>query len=233
MKRNYKALLSLLLAFLMVLIPNVSVLASSNESSNDDFQILYGEYDNELIVIENGEKSFIRYGYDNGKFKVYLYDSNNVLMEVYEDPSSEIDMENNNFFNNVGESIYRAGGDGSRSNPYMYCTPGSARTTSSRISYSQIIGMVGMLPSLASATAALIALIKSGTGAVVTAFALKELADFVVNVIKSSSVTWLNQHGINVRIRLVCSLQNHKDGAWNEDIWFYGELASLTSYSRY
>lgn len=228
--KKMKKLISLVLAFIMVFASNISVFANK---SNDNFRILKGEYDNEIIVIENEKKSIIKYGYDNGKFKTYLYDDNNTLIKVYEDLSEEIDMESSNFFNNIGESIYRSGGDGSYSNPYKYCTPGSSRINSSNISYSQIIAMVGLAPSLASVTAAVIVLIKSGIGAVVSGLAIKEVVEFIVDIIKSHSSEWLDKHGINLRIRSVCTLQNYKDGAWNEDIWFYGESATVSSYSQY
>lgn len=228
-----KKSLTLILATILCIL-NISTTAfASNPNQNQDFEISKGMNDNQIVIKENG-KSFTLESFSESGYKyINLYDgSNNLISSDVIHFSDFKNFQDSNSSNRLlSGAAYST--SGTKDNPSKYCTPGKITHTSSRLSYSQIIGMVGATVSAVTITKAIISL----TGIATLNFnstAGKALISELLNILGSNnSHNWLSNHGIILSIRIDCKLQNYVDGAWGDDEWFYGESARLVGHSTY
>ena len=126
----------------------------------------------------------------------------------------------------------RSNGDGTKENTYRYCIPGSKCSSEDKLSYVQILAMAGTTVTAAGVTETLMVLLAKGVFDKMSQAALNVVVQKVLEVASKES-NFLNSHGVIFRFTYVCTLINHRDGAWNEDIWFYGEEPAFTNHTFY
>ena len=230
-----KKWLTLILAtFLFV--SNISTKALANVSNqNRNFEISKGMNENQVVITENG-KSFILESFSKSGYKyINLYDDSNNLIssDVIKFSDFKENQDSNHSEQLLNNTAYRSNGNGTKENPYKFCTPGKVTYKTSKLSYSQILGMAGATISAVNITKAIMSL----TGIAAASFhstAGKTLIVELVSVLGSNnSNIWLSKHGVKLKFRSNCTLQNYVDGAWGDNEWFYGESESIVGHSRY
>lgn len=205
-----------------------------------------------IIIEENGDKHILKSEEENGKITTYILGENDNIENyfVYDYENEEfyssitnqyISLEDEDFstsdenfnVNNLGVRAFSRAG--SKENPSRYCTPGSRTNTSSKLSYAQILGMVGAGASATTITTALVARFGLGIKGTTTSVSnIKVVASEAFSVLSSvNDRSWLANHGFVLTFNTVCVLQHYVDNAWGDDEWFYGEQVASVSYRKY
>lgn len=235
--------------FLLLLFPLQTLFTTNVHAQEKNFNII--QNGNDFIIEENGSKHIMKIKEEPGKITSYMLDENDNVEYYFIN-----DYENKTFYSSITNKYISLNDDfydtdetfdisnskfmayakpGSKENPYRYCTPGARRTESSKLSYAEILGMVGAGASAATITTALISRFILGVKVTTQVVSNMKVIGAEVFAILSSvgDHTWLANHGIAMNFTYVCSLQHYVDNAWGDNEWFYGEQVSTVSYSKY
>lgn len=208
---------------------------ASNVDENQTFEITEGKNENQIIITENGESFVLETFVESGIKYINLYDSSNNLISSDSISFSEFKTlrELNSSDQLLNASTYNSKGSGTKKDTYKYCTPGKVKYIKDKLSYAQIAGMAGSALSAVTIVKA-IATLSNIAIFDFTSTAGKALVAEVINILSSNnSSNWLSKHGVNLKFKTTCTLQNYKDGAWGDNEWFYVESVSLQNFSKY
>ncbi len=199
------------------------------EESGTHYEIVQevnGEYETTTLYVNGKEDAHFIYNRKEGT--LFSSETNQKLIL-----DADFDKEYRISVNMDEVERFSNRGDGTKENPYVFCSPkGSSRRNDGRISYSEIVNMVGSSISVAKITAALIAYF--GLGSATGLEIIRRAAKTVFAVLTTSHVgSVLHKKGIIIKTRITCSLLNYKDPAWGDDIWFWGERVSIIGYSTF